>query len=162
SLQDELMRRFGSDRVAGMMGRLGMDDDMPLESKMVSGMLEQAQTKVEAFNFDIRKNVVEYDDVIAKHREVVYADRRKVLETADMHAGVYEVMDPEFRRVGAQPPAANLPEDWDLDGLVTQFDQWATHIPDEFFPEQINRLKRETLIAELTRLAHEMYALKEA
>jgi len=161
SLQDELMRRFGSDRVAGLMERMGMDDDMPLESKMVSGMLEQAQTKVEAFNFDIRKNVVEYDDVIAKQREVVYADRRKVLEHADMHERVLEMMDHEIRRVVAQHTVANLPEDWDLDGLVTQFDQWGIHIPDEIFPEQINRLKRETLIAELIRIAQEAYAAKE-
>ncbi|HEX6818759.1 MAG TPA: preprotein translocase subunit SecA [Ktedonobacterales bacterium] len=162
SLQDELMRRFGSDRVSGVMARLGMDDDMAIENKMVSGMLEQAQTKVEGANFDIRKNVVEYDDVIAKQREVVYADRRKVLEHADMHDRILEMLQHEVRRVVAQHTVANLPEDWDLDGLVAQFDLWGIHVPDEVFPEQLNRLKRDTLVAELTRLAEEAYAAKEA
>src|SRR5579883_2607708 len=99
----------------------GMGDDIPLENKMVSRLIEQSQTRVEAANFDIRKNVVEYDDVIAKQREVVYADRRKVLEHADMHERVLEMIHHEIQRVVAQHTVANLPEDWDLDGLVTQF-----------------------------------------
>jgi preprotein translocase subunit SecA len=162
SLEDELMRRFGSDRVKGLMGRMGMDDEMPLESKMVTGMLEQAQTKVEAYNFDIRKHVVDYDDVIAAQREVVYRDRHAVLERADMHERILEMLEGEVRRLAQQHTQANLPEDWDLDGLVRQFDTWGVHIPDEVFPEQINRLKRETLVNELTRLAEETYAAKEA
>jgi preprotein translocase subunit SecA len=161
SLQDELMRRFGSDRVAGLMERMGMDDEVPLESKMVSGMLEQAQTKVEAFNFDIRKNVVEYDDVIAKQREVVYADRRRVLEHADMRERVLEMMDHEIRHIVQQHTLANLPEDWDLDGLFSQLEQWGVPFPEEVVPDHINRLRRETLVAELQRLARETYARKE-
>jgi len=84
ALDDELMRRFAADRVAKVMEMVGMEEDMPLESSMVSRFIEQAQTKVEGYNFDIRKNVVDYDDVIAKQREVIYADRRAVLERADM------------------------------------------------------------------------------
>ena len=88
SLEDELMRRFAADRVSKVMQMVGMDEDMPLESGMVSRFIEQAQTRVEGYNFDIRKNVVDYDDVIAKQREVIYADRRAVLERADMHERV--------------------------------------------------------------------------
>src|SRR5205823_14305654 len=84
SLEDELMRRFAADRVGKIMEMIGMEEDMPLESSMVSRFIEQAQTRVEGYNFDIRKNVVDYDDVIAKQREVIYADRRAVLERADM------------------------------------------------------------------------------
>src|SRR5262245_24259314 len=152
SLEDELMRRFGSDKVAGIMGRIGMDVDMPLESKIVTGMLEQAQTKVEAHNFDIRKNVVEYDDVIARQREVVYADRHAVLEHADMHDRIMEMMGHEVKRVVQQFTQANLPEDWDLEGLVKHFESLNVQIPDEVFPETLNRLKRDTLASELTRL----------
>jgi len=76
------MRRFAADRVAGIMERVGMEEDMPLESKMVSRFIESAQTRVEGYNFDIRKNVVDYDDVIAKQREVIYIDRRTILERA--------------------------------------------------------------------------------
>jgi preprotein translocase subunit SecA len=161
SLEDELMRRFGSDRVAGIMGKIGMDDDMPLESRMVSGMLEQAQTKVEAHNFDIRKNVVEYDDVIARQREVVYADRHAVLEQADMHDRILEMMRNEDKRLVQQYTQANLPEDWDLDGLVKHFESWGVRLPDEIFPEQLNRLKRDTLTEEIARLTQEAYENKE-
>jgi preprotein translocase subunit SecA len=161
SLEDELMRRFGSDRVAGIMGRIGMDDDMPLESKMVTGMLEQAQTKVEAHNFDIRKNVVEYDDVIARQREVVYADRHAVLEHADMRDRILEMMSHEVKRVVQQFTQANLPEDWDLDGLVKHFESLHVQIPDEVFPETLNRLKRDTLTSEITQLTQATYEKKE-
>jgi len=161
SLEDELMRRFGSDRVAGIMGRIGMDDDMPLESKMVAGMLEQAQTKVEAHNFDIRKNVVEYDDVIARQREVVYADRHAVLEHADMHDRILEMMKNEVKRQVQQYTQTNLPEDWDLDGLVKHFESWGVRIPDAVFPETLNRLKRDTLTSEITQVTQETYENKE-
>jgi preprotein translocase subunit SecA len=162
SLEDELMRRFGTDRAAGVLQRLGMSDDMPLEHKMVTGMIEQAQAKVEGFNFDIRKNVVEYDDVIAAQRAVIYQDREAVLAHEDMHERVLEMMDQEIRRMVQGFTAANLPEDWNLDGLVKQFDAWGVHIPDEVFPDQINRLKRETFIEDLTELVRQAYANKEA
>ncbi|HEX9067337.1 MAG TPA: preprotein translocase subunit SecA [Ktedonobacterales bacterium] len=161
SMEDELMRRFGSDRVAGLMQRMGMDDDMPLESGTVTKMIEQAQTKVEAYNFDIRKNVVEYDDVIARQREVVYKDRTAVLERADMRERLLQMMDSVVKRVVEVHTIANMPEDWDLDGVVHQFDAWGVHVPDEVFPEQINRLKRDDFIATLQELAREQYARKE-
>ena len=75
SLEDDLMRRFGSERIAGMMDKLGVDDDTPIESGMISKSIESAQTKVEGYNFDLRKHVVEYDDVVNKQREKIYEDR---------------------------------------------------------------------------------------
>ncbi|HEX6122592.1 MAG TPA: preprotein translocase subunit SecA, partial [Ktedonobacterales bacterium] len=162
SLEDELMRRFGSDRVAGLMSRIGMDDDMPLESKMVSGVLEQAQTKVEGQNFDIRKNVVEYDDVIAAQREVVYADRRAVLGRADMHDRVIEMLKKEIAHLVEAHTQANLPEDWDLDGLLKQFEAWGLQVPDEIFPDHLNDLRREDLTESLTDVILDFYQNKEA
>src|SRR5213076_1460898 len=97
-LDDELMRRFAADRVGKIMQMVGMEEDMPLESGMVSKFIEQAQTKVEGYNFDIRKNVVDYDDVIAKQREVIYADRRAVLERSDMHERVLSMMRDEVKK----------------------------------------------------------------
>lgn len=161
SLQDELMRRFGSDRVAGLMGRIGIEDDMPLESKAVSGMLEQAQSKVEGANFDMRKHVVEYDDVISKQREVIYADRHKVLEHADMYDRIVEMIEHDVRRIVAEHTIPNMPEEWDLDGIVKQFELWGIEVPDEVFPEQINRLKRDQLTEEMVKLALEGYGKRE-
>ncbi|HVE80695.1 MAG TPA: preprotein translocase subunit SecA [Candidatus Dormibacteraeota bacterium] len=96
SLEDDLMRIFGGERVAGLMSSLGMDEDTPLENKMISKSLESAQKKVEGHNFDIRKQVVEYDDVMNKHREVIYARRRKALEHANLRPEVEEMLEREF------------------------------------------------------------------
>ena len=84
SLEDDLMKRFASDRVAGLMERLGLDEDMAIESRLVSKTIESAQTRVEGYNFDIRKRVVEYDDVINKQRETIYEERDKVLRNEDL------------------------------------------------------------------------------
>jgi preprotein translocase subunit SecA len=161
SLEDELMRRFNADRAMKWMERLGMDDDMPIEAKPVSAMLESAQTKVEGYNFDIRKNVVEYDDVIAAQREVIYADRQAVLERADMYERCMQMVEHEINRIVASHTQANMPEDWDLDGLVKQFDLWGIPIPDDVFPEYINKLRRDTLTDSLVQAAQEAYARKE-
>ncbi len=161
SLEDELMRRFNADRAGRWMERLGMDDDMPIEAKAVSAMLESAQSKVEGFNFDIRKNVVEYDDVIAAQRDVIYADRQDVLERADMHERCMQMVEHEIKRIVAAHTQANMPEDWDLDGIVKQFDAWGIPVPDDVFPDYINRLRRETLTRDLVRAAEAAYDRKE-
>ncbi len=134
SLQDELLRRFNADRVAGVMTRIGMDEDTPIESRTVTSMLEQAQTKVEAANFDIRKNVVEYDDVIAAQRAVVYGDRRAILERANMHDRILEMIEHEARRRVAEYTQPNLAENWDLEALDKQLELWGIAIPLDILP----------------------------
>ncbi len=161
SLEDELMRRFGGDRVKAIMSRF-VDDDLPIESKMVTGMLEQAQTKVEAFNFDIRKNVVEYDDVIAAQRKVIYADRQAILEQADMRDRVLGLIERETRRVVEEYTRGNLPENWNLDGLNAQLATWGVEIPEDIIPDDLNRLRRETLIKGVIAEVIAHYEAKEA
>ncbi|HEX9056803.1 MAG TPA: preprotein translocase subunit SecA [Ktedonobacterales bacterium] len=161
SLGDELMRRFGTDRVAGFMDRLGMDDDTPIESAMATRFIEQAQSKVEGYNFDIRKNVVEYDDVIAAQRDVIYADRRAALEHQDLHDRMLELIEREVTRVVASHTTANLPEDWDLDGLMTALQIWGIAVPEDYFPEYLNRLRRPQLTEDMVELALAGYATKE-
>lgn len=97
SLEDDLMRIFGGERVAGLMQTLGLDDDMPLENPVVSRTLESAQKKVEGHNFDIRKRVVEYDDVMNKHREVIYARRKAALKHANLKGEIQEMLEKEFK-----------------------------------------------------------------
>jgi preprotein translocase subunit SecA len=161
SLTDELMRRFGTDRLAGMMDRL-MDDDMPIENSLVTRMIENAQSKVEGFNFDIRKNVVEYDDVIAAQREVIYRDRRAALEHQDLRPRMLEMIERETRRIVESHTAPNLPEDWDLDGLVRQIEAWGVPIPEDVFPEQLNSLRRGPFTQRVIQAALDGYAAKEA
>ena len=160
SLQDELMRRFGTDRVSGLMDRIGLDDSIPIESGLASRFIEQAQTKVEGFNFDIRKNVVDYDDVIAKQREVIYADRREILEQANLRSKVLGMIDAEIERIVTRFTQANAPDNWDLDELIQTLKPWF-EVPDDVFPDNLNSLRREDLIEKLTKLARKTYKAKE-
>ena len=99
SLEDDLMKRFASDRVAGLMERLGLEDDVAIESRLVSKTIESAQSRVEGFNFDIRKRVVEFDDVINRQRETIYAERDKVLRNEDLTETVRTFLDDEIHAI---------------------------------------------------------------
>jgi preprotein translocase subunit SecA len=157
SLEDELMRRFAADRVSKVMQMVGMDEDMPLESGMVSRFIEQAQTRVEGYNFDIRKNVVDYDDVIAKQREVIYADRRAVLERADMHERVLSMMREEVKKyIDMYIPGNLVTEEEQLEKLFTALETWV-QIPDEVLPENIHAVRKDELSRKLTELVANHY-----
>src|SRR6266704_1777793 len=157
ALDDELMRRFAADRVAKVMEMVGMEEDLPLESAMVSRFIEQAQTKVEGYNFDIRKNVVDYDDVIARQREVIYADRRAVLERADMHERVLQMIRDEVSKVVDQCIPGNMvTEEEELEKLFSVMETWV-HVPEELIPENIHSARREDLKRKLIDLVIDHY-----
>ena len=99
SLEDELMRRFGSERISGLMERLGMEEDIPIEHKVISKSIENAQIKVEGHNFDIRKHVVQYDDVMNKHRASIYTERREIVDGEDMHERIWQMIQAEIEGV---------------------------------------------------------------
>ncbi len=107
SLEDELLRRFGSNRISGLMDKLGMDDDTPIEHGLISKTIENAQTKVEGHNFDLRKHLVEYDDVMNRHREVIYAERRKLLDGEDLKRHVLDLIEHQIEVL----VEANMPLD---------------------------------------------------
>jgi preprotein translocase subunit SecA len=119
SLEDDLMKRFASDRVAGLMERLGLEEDMAIESRLVSKTIESAQSRVEGYNFDIRKHVVEYDDVINKQRETIYEERDKVLRNEDLSDTILGFVDQEIDFIVDQhlSPMVSM-EDWDMAGVV--------------------------------------------
>jgi preprotein translocase subunit SecA len=117
SLDDDLMKRFASDRVTGLMERLGLEEDVAIESRLVSKTIESAQSRVEGFNFDIRKRVVEFDDVINKQRETIYAERDKVLKNEDLTDTVRAFLDEEIETLVDSHLAGEDPSAWDLDGL---------------------------------------------
>jgi preprotein translocase subunit SecA len=116
SLDDDLMKRFASDRVAGLMDRLGLEDDQAIESRLVSKTIESAQSRVEGFNFDIRKRVVEFDDVINKQRETIYAERDKVLRNEDLTETVREFLDAEVEAMADTYASSMSPSEWNLEG----------------------------------------------
>ena len=117
SLEDALMKRFASDRVAGLMERMGLEGDVAIESRLVSKTIENAQSRVEGYNFDIRKRVVEYDDVINKQRETIYAERDKVLNNEDLTETVRLFLDDEIDTL-VEAHLGPVVEEWDVDGLA--------------------------------------------
>jgi preprotein translocase subunit SecA len=123
SMEDELMRRFGSDNMKTMMERLGMDDTQPIQSKMVSRAVESAQKRVEGNNFDARKQLLQYDDVLRQQREVIYKQRFEVLDSENLREVVERMLVSTIeRQVGLYTPKEEVPEDWNLQGIVDYVD----------------------------------------
>ena len=118
SLEDDLMRRFGSDAMRSMMGKLGMDDSQPLQSKMVTRSVESAQKRVEGNNFDARKRLLQYDDVLRQQREIIYKERMEVLETENMRALVEKMLDGAIERMVYAHTSEEKQEDWNLKTLA--------------------------------------------
>ncbi len=121
SLEDDLMRLFGAESITGLMDKLGMDDTMPIENKLISKAIENAQRRVESRNFDIRKHVLEYDDVMNQQREVIYGQRRKVLLGEDVKDSILEMVEKVVAgTVDRFSGDSKYPEDWDLKGMLEQ------------------------------------------
>ncbi|CAN5759363.1 preprotein translocase subunit SecA [soil metagenome] len=121
SLEDDLMRLFASDRISGLMERLKIPDDVPIEAKLVSRAIERAQTQVESMNFEIRKNVLKYDEVMDKQRQIIYAERRKILEGEDIHERALELVADVVESVLQEHANEEIPpEEWDWDQLFAR------------------------------------------
>ena len=114
SLEDDLLRIFGSDRIKGLMGRLGMDDGEPIEHRLVSNAIEKAQKRVEGHNFDIRKHLLEYDDVMNKQREVIYSQRRQILSGITLEEDLMDMAAELVEEIVEEYTANKMPEEWDL------------------------------------------------
>jgi preprotein translocase subunit SecA len=123
SLEDDLMRMFNSERVGAIMERLNIPPDVPVESKVVTRAIRSAQTQVEQQNFEIRKDVLKYDDVLNRQRKVIYGERRKVLEGADLHEQIREMVDEVAAGYVSGETSEGYPEEWDLEKLWRAFRQ---------------------------------------
>jgi preprotein translocase subunit SecA len=146
SLEDPLMRLFGSDKLQNMMNTLNIPDDMPIESRMVSGAIENAQKKVEGRNFDIRKHVVEFDDVTNKHREIVHKRRRKILENKNLHEDVMNMLQTTSYEI-VENNTLLKPEEWDRKEIYESL--MAIHSnPERLSQEKINQLEKKEELKE--------------
>ncbi len=117
SLEDELLRRFGGDRLKSVMSRLGLPEDEPIENKLISRSIESAQTKIEGFNFDIRKRILEYDDVMNKQREAIYRRRKEILEKESIHEKVLEMINQEWEMLVGMHTASENEEEWNTEEI---------------------------------------------
>jgi len=161
SLEDDLMRLFGSSNIEGLMDRLGMDDSIPIENKMISRGIENAQKKVESRNFGIRKNVLEYDDVINNQRMVIYKDRKKVLFGEDLKETVTAMIDDVIDKVvDSFAGDFKYSDEWDLEGLIAYVDQ--NILPGaEFKPEALVGMTKEEAKQLLGEKTHALYEARE-
>jgi preprotein translocase subunit SecA len=161
SLQDDLLRIFGSERIANIMDRLGIEEDQPIESKLVTRQIESAQRRVEAHNFEIRKHLLEYDDVMNKQREVIYSQRRDVLAGEDLKDSVMEIIAEQAEGiVELYSDEKQHPEDWDYKGLQDAvYQQFAFRwSPPSGRMDGLNQGRLKELVAES---AKEVYGKKE-
>ena len=156
------MKRFASERVTGLMERLGLDDDVAIESRLVSRTIESAQSRVEGFNFDIRKRVVEYDDVINKQRETIYAERDKVLHNEDLTETVQSFLDEEVEALVDTHLVGEDPGDWNLDGLSSALAAMGLTGEGTSADELWELRSREAIAVHVRDLADERLAAKAA
>ncbi len=160
SLEDDLMRRFASDRVQSIMRTLGFTDDTALESKMVSKTIENAQTRVEGYNFDTRKHVVEYDDVINRQRETIYRERDRILRSSNLGPTVEAMLDEELAALVAEHTAAEYASEWNRDGLKTQLVTMAPTLTDADLRVIDEAADPAILVETLTETIRERYEAK--
>ena len=165
SLQDDLMRRFNSALVERFLGAAGIPEDVPIESKMVSNAIKSAQTQVESQNFEIRKNVLKYDDVLNRQRQVIYAERRSVLEGADLREQMVDFVDDAVRGQVTFATSEGFPEDWNLEALWQQLKALypISLTPDELIAEvgDVSALSTEYLSEVVSTNALEKYEERE-
>ena len=161
SLEDDLMRRFGADNITGIMDKIGMDDDMPIENKMISKSIETAQKRVEVRNFEIRKNVLEYDNVMNQQREVIYGQRRQILMGENMSASLQSMVETIAETILEEISAAGkYPEEWDLD-LLQQRMVEAFALPEAIDKDKILKMEKSEVAAYLKEVALNRYHQRE-
>ena len=161
SLEDDLLRIFGGDSIKSFMEKMGLEEDEPINSRMVSNAIQKAQKRVEARNFDIRKYVLEYDDVMNQQRKVVYDQRRKILEGEDMKDQILSMVDHIIEKgmeTYADPKL--YPEEWDFAGLLKYAEKYFL-APGDLKLEEIEDMSREEVEDKLKTIAHETYNARE-
>ena len=161
SLEDDLLRLFASDRISGIMDKLGMDEDEPIEHKLITNSIEHAQKKVEARNFDMRKHVLEYDDVMNEQREVMYGERRKILLGENLKDNILGMVHHIIKAEMNQYCNEKLyPEEWSLDDLITDAEK--IYAPaGKLKKEELVELSRDEVQETLEKVADEGYHQRE-
>ena len=161
SLEDDLMRIFGADNISGMMDKLGMEEDEPIEHSLITKSIERAQKKVENHNFNIRKYILEYDDVMNQQREVLYDQRRKILGNESLRDTIMEMVDSLVIKAMNQYADEKLyPEEWDYEGLLKHLELFFLELG-QFTVAEMEDLGRGELQERLLAIAHEEYDKRE-
>jgi preprotein translocase subunit SecA len=160
SLEDDIVRRFGGDRIKTVLGWVGMDEETPIENKWVNKAIEAAQVKVEGYHFDIRKHLVDYDDVVNKHRELIYEERKKILSGADLKSNILSMVKDEVESLVETHTAGSYGDGWDVEGLVGEL---ATifPLPQGLNADSLSRMSAGEIKDQLIEHAEDLYEEKE-
>ncbi len=162
SLEDELLRRFGGDRIKSIMSMVGLDEDTPIENRIVTKSLESAQVKVEGTHFDARKHLLEYDDVLNNQRQTVYAQRRRALTHGDLKETILEMIHKEIKSLISKFLPGKYAETWDIRGFLDDIGS-VLSLPNEWASEEkLPLLSKDEIEDRLTRHADDMYGVREA
>ena len=162
SLEDDLMRIFGGERVQNLMDTLGLEEDVPIENKLITSTIESAQKKLEASNFAIRKQVLQYDDVMNQQREIIYKQRQMVLDGEDISDKLHEMMRQSIDDACANYLNGDTADDWDFAGLRRHFMNWL-YLPTDFnyTTDQLSEISRESIADELYKRGMDILTAKE-
>jgi len=157
SLEDDIMRRFGGERIKGFMNWVGMDEDTPIENALVNKTIGDVQKRVEGYHFDMRKHLVEYDDVVNKHRELVYDERRKILSGADLKSNILGMVTEEIKKSCGAHLAGYLP---DYEGVAADITA-IFPLPPDVNAEALGKMSTKEIEAKLIDLAESLYEARE-
>ncbi len=160
SLEDDIVKRFGGDRIKTVMEWAGMDEDTPIENKLVNRSIEGAQVRVEGYHFDMRKHLVEYDDVINKQRELIYSERKKILSGADLKTNILSMVREEIQGVVAAHISDERGIDWDLEGLIADVST-IFPLPPALDVNALSQLKPKQIEDRLIEQAEALYEERE-
>ncbi|MCQ2431504.1 MAG: SEC-C domain-containing protein, partial [Clostridia bacterium] len=162
SLEDDLMRLFGSERILAVVDKLGLEDDQPIDARVLSNSIENAQKRLEGMNFERRKNVLTYDDVMNQQRAVIYKQRDEVLSGMDVHPKIGTMITQVIEHAVNSFTTAEVADDWNFDGLRTYFFGTLCTADDfHYDADDFNTLKREDIIKVMQERADKLYAEKE-
>ena len=160
SLEDDIMRRFGGDRIKGFMSWVGMDEDTPIENALITKAITDVQKRVEGYHFDVRKHLVEYDDVVNKHRELVHEERRKVLSGADLKANILSMVAEELRAIVASRLADQHGIDWDIPAMLVDVNT-ILPVPPSLDEKTLLEMRPKEIEEKLIEIAENLYEERE-
>ncbi len=160
SLEDDIMRRFGGDRIKTLMTWAGMDEDTPIENKFITKAITDVQKRVEGYHFDIRKHLVEYDDVVNKHRELIYQERNKILGGADLKANILDMVNKEIESIVSAHITGHYDEGRDIAGLLGDINK-VLPVPPELNEKNLTEMSSKEIIKKFAELAEKLYEERE-
>jgi len=160
SLEDDIMRRFGGDRIKSFMNWVGMDEDTPIENNLITKAITDVQKRVEGYHFDMRKHLVEYDDVVNKHRELIYEERRKILGGADLKTNILSMVENEIKGAVAARIGNQHGIDWDIPGLLTDV-ATIVPLPPSLTADTLAEMSPKQIEEKLLELSETLYEERE-